>query len=46
MTIKKPNEIIRQIEGILKLWTDYANQCDVETVLQKTITETFLFLKV
>jgi hypothetical protein len=46
MTIKKPDEIIRQIEAILKLWPDYANQCDVETVLQKAIAETFLFLKV
>src|SRR5476651_1470928 len=32
MTIKKPDEIIRQIESILKQWPDYANQCDVETV--------------
>lgn len=45
MTIKKPDEIIRQIEGILKLWPDYANQFDVETVLQKAITETFVQLK-
>ena len=46
MTIKKPNEIIGQIESIIKLWPDYANQCEVETVLQKAIAETFLFLKV
>jgi serine/threonine-protein kinase HipA len=46
MTIKKPGELIRQIESILKLWPDYANQCDVATVLQKAIAETFLFLKV
>ena len=44
MTIKKPDEIIRQIEGILKLWPGYANQCDVETVLQRAIAETFVQL--
>jgi len=42
MTIKKPDEIIRQIEAILKLWPDYANQCDVETILQKAIANTFV----
>ena len=44
MTIKKPDEIIRQITGILKLWPDYANKCDVETALQKAIAETFVRL--
>ncbi|MEB0301533.1 hypothetical protein [Mucilaginibacter sp. 5C4] len=42
MTIKKPDEIIRHIESILKLWPDYANQCDVATALQKEIKETLL----
>jgi serine/threonine-protein kinase HipA len=42
MTIKKPDEIIRQIEAILKLWPDYANQCNVETVLEKAIADTFV----
>jgi serine/threonine-protein kinase HipA len=46
MTIKKPDEIIRDIESVLKLWPDYANQCDVATVLQKAIAETFISLKV
>jgi serine/threonine-protein kinase HipA len=44
MTIKKPDEIIRQIESILKQWPDYANQCNVETILQKAIAETFVTL--
>ena len=44
MTIKKPDEIISQIESVLKLWPDYANQCDVATVLQKAIAETFIKL--
>ncbi len=44
MTIKKPDEIIRQIESVLKVWPDYANQCDVETALQKAIAETFVRL--
>ena len=43
MTIKKPDEIIRQIESIIKLWPDYANQCDVATILQEAIAETFYF---
>ncbi|MEB0261793.1 type II toxin-antitoxin system HipA family toxin [Mucilaginibacter sp. 10I4] len=46
MTIKKPDEIIRDVESVLKLWPDYANQCDVATVLQKAIAETFISLKV
>jgi len=44
MNIKKPDEIIRQIESVLKLWPDYANQCDVETALKKAIAETFVRL--
>jgi hypothetical protein len=44
MTIKKPNEIIRQIETTLKLWPDYANQCNVETVLEKAIAKTFIII--
>ncbi|MCO5936514.1 hypothetical protein NAF17_13290 [Mucilaginibacter sp. RB4R14] len=46
MIIKKPHEIIRQIESIIKLWPNYANQYDIATILQKAIDETFLFLKV
>jgi hypothetical protein len=46
MTIKKPDEVIRDIESVLKLWPNYANQCDVATVLQKAIAETFISLKV
>jgi serine/threonine-protein kinase HipA len=42
ITIKKPDEIIRQIEDILKLWGDYAGECQVETVLQKAIGQTFV----
>jgi serine/threonine-protein kinase HipA len=42
MAIKKPDELIRQIEGILKLWPDFASQCEVETILQKAIAETFV----
>ncbi|MCO5951014.1 type II toxin-antitoxin system HipA family toxin [Mucilaginibacter flavidus] len=45
MTIKKPDEIIRQIESLLKLWPDYAKQCEVATVLQKAIAETFVKLQ-
>jgi serine/threonine-protein kinase HipA len=44
MTIKKPDEIIRQIEGILKLWPDYAGQSHVEAVLQNAIAQTFVKL--
>ncbi len=42
MSIKKPDEIIRQIESVLKLWPDHAAQCHVETRLQKAIAQTFL----
>ena len=35
---------VGQIENVLKQWPDYANQCDVETVLQKAIAETFVQL--
>ena len=45
ITIKKPDEIIRQIESLLKLWPDYAKQCEVATVLQKAIAETFVKLQ-
>ncbi|MFD2145753.1 type II toxin-antitoxin system HipA family toxin [Mucilaginibacter antarcticus] len=42
MTIKKPDEIIRHIEDVLKSWPDFAVQCHVETTLQKAIAETFV----
>ncbi|WP_158995149.1 type II toxin-antitoxin system HipA family toxin [Mucilaginibacter sp. L196] len=42
MSIKKPDEIIRQIESTLQLWPEFANQCDVAPVLQKAIAETFI----
>lgn len=44
MTIKKPGEIIRQIEGILKLWPYYAGESHVEEVLQNAIAQTFVEL--
>lgn len=44
MTIKKSDETIREIESILKQWPDYANQCNVESVLQKAIAETLIQL--
>jgi serine/threonine-protein kinase HipA len=42
MTVKKPDDIISQIEKVLTLWPDYASQCHVEAVLQKAIAKTFL----
>jgi len=42
MTVKKPDEIISQIEKVLASWSDYAGQCHVEAVLQKAIAKTFL----
>jgi serine/threonine-protein kinase HipA len=44
MTVKKPDEIIRQIENILQSWLNYAVQCHVEKHMQKAIEKTFLVL--
>jgi serine/threonine-protein kinase HipA len=44
MTIKKPDDIIRQIVDVLKSWPDYADHCHVETLLQKAIGKTFVSL--
>ncbi len=42
MTIKKPDEIIGQIEKVLKSWPAYATKCNVEADLQNAIIKTFL----
>ncbi|WP_428331586.1 type II toxin-antitoxin system HipA family toxin [Mucilaginibacter sp.] len=44
MTIKKPGEIIEAVNGALKLWNKYADQCQVERQLQKQIQDTFIQL--
>jgi serine/threonine-protein kinase HipA len=44
INVKKPDEIIRQIEDVLKSWPKYAHQCDVKTDMQKAIAKTFVMI--
>lgn len=44
MSIKKPGEIVGQIESVLRSWPGYANGCGVEKALQQAIEKTFIRL--
>jgi serine/threonine-protein kinase HipA len=44
MNIKKADEIIRQVEDILKSWPKYSSQYNVKTDMQDAIAQTFVKL--
>jgi len=44
MSIKKPGEILQQIENAINEWPSYAQQCQVEEQLRKAIEKTLIRL--